>query len=379
MSNLSDFLPWGGDTAEIGDIRFSVDQPGPGFIRTGQRYLQSAYPELFARIGIRPSFPKTTAAGAHTNMSDCERSYYLEGQFFQNSATGSFYRWNSSTSLWETLAIPTTPVRRWLAVGGGFAVAGAAPPTAWSRATGAITSATTWTNITGPGTNVPLRSLLFHNGEFFAFKDDGVFASANGTAWSARTTVPGGGVVSGVVSFQGKLLAMSSSGGLWVSEDNAVAWEAVALPASATISHIFALDGEVVAISPTGTGFAYSTADFVTWGTFPIGRWSRTSGIFGASLGCVIGIGDASNKTLEFSFQDGMFFEVNGSWPGTTSYRITSTDDGSPPMLTSYDSVNGRMHTQFIHLHDYDKATQFFVPPVITVTGAQSWIKAEAV
>lgn len=365
--------------AALGSIawtaRSDTEMLADGYLRCdGSAYLQSAYPELFAAIGLLKNYRRIP--------------------FIQRTAPFG------------------TEVITAVGYGNGLFVVGS---TAGKLATSP--DGVAWTTRVSPFGTAPVYGIIHANGLYIAFAGSGLIAtSPDGVTWTARVSGFGASAVSGgtygngvfVIVGEGGKISTSSDGVNWTLRTNGFGTN--------TISDVSFGAGVFIAVGQTGV-YGYSS-DGVTW------AMSQPYGVAGGDLkgvsygnGTFVAIYADVDKTFALRTKDGLgALQQTVPFRGTAgAYRVrfargmffvtgiggllTSTDGvvwDLQPIVGSFGLTNtpavaygagtvvvagnptlGQGAAIFTDTYTYNSATHFITPDIpASPTGEMAWIKA---
>lgn len=257
------------DSFKVGDLKYSLQPPGDGWLEVNKTYLQSAYPGLYGVLGIQPSAPvgRKWTTNAITNNS----TYYnTAGWAFSNGVvlfTGRSSDWSliyKSTDWGQTFTEnpgPSghagVPANSMIGYDDGVTLAIAS---GLRRSTDYGDNWTTVPLPTDPGT--PVRVLKLSDDSSLVFTTTGVYRSSDqGVTWAKIYTTVLPGISAAAESAPGVIVVSSSGtdGGIsrpmYASFDYGYTWQMIPKPSPTFYTTWFASDGEgaIYATSADGT------------------------------------------------------------------------------------------------------------------------------
>lgn len=363
----------------VGDVLFSLRNPGDGYVPPGSIQLQAAYPELFDLVGLIDGTPPSTATWGHKIIDDSDRDHY----------------WMASDG-WNIFI-----------VGAGA-----------GRILRSVDAGATWSVVTITGA-----------GHFYCFdtNGDGIWlASEQGTnflwrstdeglTW-AKVTTPSVRALCLAMASNGVCLAGGASGGMMRSTDNGATWATVTSGFSTTTIYGVATDGAGKWILVGNFGkTSYSTDDGATFtltpsspfGTTNLGKIaSNKAGTWIAASDQAAKVGVSTDngatwtiKTTGIEAFSTVAHVTGNEWVafGYGAYHTWRTLDNGATWIEgniNNGQVNrvakgqggggkifaahsyGNFILEPVGSYPYDPATQFKVPAITAPAGATAYVKA---
>lgn len=359
---------------QVGDILVTARIPDASYLPANKIYLQSAYPELFAKLGAQPNFSATNSASgtlpvACWGVAGSSTTFVTFG-VTPGTKTDTAYR-SSDGITWVPGTMPVSAY--WVAAtygGGLFVAVGQSGPAGAAIATSP--DGITWTPRTVPSGAISLDHLSvgYGNGRFVITPKNGVtgITSTDGITWTA-ITLPHSGSWEGVSYGNGIFVACESSAGGVATSVDGITWTDRAMPLPGKAQSIAFGNGKFVAIS-LGDGLVYSSVDGISWGCKPVGNGSApTMGkvTFGAGIFVVVSASSAS-RFCWFSL-DGINWTTKALPSSVIWFGVAYSKDKFVAVGTGFSAS--------LPLFSYDKATQFTTPEVMPVLGVTAYIKAK--
>lgn len=371
-------MEWGDASQSIGDILLTARDPGPTYLPAdGGVYLQSAYPELFAEIGLYGGEPANawsaidTGLGANgIGVASDENGVWVMG--YQQLA-----RSEDNGLTWSPVSLPAV-------------AAGAGSICISDIATDGLG---VWVATSGTGSD--------GYGHIFRSSDNGeTWSKVYDSGASSVTTTP---VVSVATDTTGVWMAGRREGGLLRSTDNGLTWSSVTSGSSATILSIATDAAGVWIFTTAGTLTRRSTNNGLTFTTVSTGQTGAGFALATDRAGVWMISG---NQNSVRSLDNGVTWSAMNSL-GSANYTLATNRKGvwvsdtkrslnngvtwitatgkTGPNTTLYTRLASDGDQVFIHRaqrgtpsYEFDPLTQFRVPDIdLDSFGvANSYIKA---
>ena len=370
---------WDFPGLRVGDLLQTSRNPGALFLPAGGIYLQSAYPALFATVGLIGadafvSWSALTTQAAAVNGIDWGRNNIWiaacnSGVLLRSTNNGDTF--NVQITISGTPAMTAVATDRngvWIAVGSNGTV---------YRSTD---DGASWVKVSMPGatTQAFYDIACDKNGVWLIAGASNVYRSSdNGATWVA-VTMPAPGPYLGVGTDENLtfLVSNDSNGGnLNTSFNRGVSFTNASGPTAFR-----------------GTDFAYDKVKNIWYGSFQDagmyqnralgsgGSWTSSNGSGGSQANSLIGLADgalvkvgtnSSAGSILRSVDDGYSFTTVTNPVAGTPKSLASKPDGTAVFGTS----SGGM-AKSVKSYNYDTTTQFKLPNPLPVTGLTSYIKA---
>ena len=368
-------------TSVVGDIVYSYTNPGNGWLPCdGSAYLQSAYPELYSKLGLlyhNSTQSGTPITGGPSGTKPPVAVKWLNNQFIAITATTTDTNqiWTSSgiDGTWVQRTSPEANSWRGVAYGSGYYVAVAQNGTnRVMRSSDAIT----WTAASAAAAN-QWQSVAFGNGVFVAVSQDGTnrvmrsttagasWTSVNVPAYSWGTVLWTG---SKFVAFASNRMMESTDGVTWT--DNALLISGSTI-INAAENLITMFKGKFLSALNNSL---FISSDGINWRNIPFAAQSDDSSFqFVVTNGSFVLLGKISqitnNPLTLISSNDLINWSV-----GTPSGNTFVAQRGaiSPTGVIVLSGSNASPYNVY-KLLGYNTSTQFVVPSL----GINAYIRAE--
>ena len=255
-----------------GDVFLFTEDPGPNYVGSNSVVLQSAYPNIFNKVGLIENDRTVYSFGLSLEGSNGRALAYGDGVYVAGGGSG---RVSSSTDgiRWTTRTSGTTNQINSMAYGNGVFVRVGIVGTI-----GTSTDGVTWTVRTS-GTTSRIEKVAFGNGTFVYGQSGGGVAgqivgrrSTDGITWTTITAPNSPRNVTALSYVNGIFLlgtSASATGGSLYKSTDAITWESVSIGLTSVSGEITDLaygNGIYVAVGgSTSRGTIATSTDAVTW------------------------------------------------------------------------------------------------------------------
>ncbi len=353
---------------QVGDMLVTASAPGATYLPTNTVYLQSSYPELFAKLGVLPNI-SSTAAAAGALPAGCSSVAFGNGVFVAMPSTGeaSSTAYTSPDGItWTARTLPASSYWFDVTYGGGLFVAIGQSSISIATSPDGVT----WTSRTAPGGIGNPISVSYGNGRFVVGPISSAvgMTSTDGITWTA-TTFPTTGYWYGIAYGNGVFVAGNTQGGAFATSVNGTTWTTRTSPNGLGSLYIVFGNGKFVATN--NSGVVFTSIDGISWtykalGTPAVpylGKVAFGSGIF-------IIISGSSDSNFCWVSLDGNNWTTKALPRSVTWSGVACGSDKFVAVATTPVSAS-------LPLLSYDKTTQFTTPEVIPVLGVTAYIKAK--
>jgi hypothetical protein len=377
---------------EVGDVLFTLRDPGAGYVLPGATYLQSAYPDLFTELGLLGGTPATGAAGTwSTRYLDETVSRFGpihgSGGTIMMGANSALYRSTDGGFSFVKSAIAGTPrsfasdgAGNWLMAG----VNGGAPIIRSS-----IDDGVTWSDVSVTLTGASeAKCAIYANGAWIVAGSSGKVARS--------TTGPSGPFVESSAAGMKSIAACASSADTIMligldayyepacarSTDNGATWEALthvstvflnAVAVSGSTWVVANADAAVMVSADNGDTWAFAGASNIPFSDTVQSAVSDGDGRFVIATDAGWAISADSGATWSYNAMEvtGPLYAAgidykDGMWIGTTSRYESALGKTVARVAVSAPS------------YPYDSSTHFSVPAIAAPAGTAAYVKATA-
>lgn len=365
--------------SQVGDTLVSSQAPDSTWLPTGQTFLQTVAPALFARLGVIADWPLsgiTNLGSLNTiggNNYQLQAAAYGNGYYvalLQNSSTG--FR---SQDAFNTLTQINHPSYNWIDVdyGNNRFVAVTSDT---SLAMVSLDNGSSWTlSNTNLGSSADLR-IRSYGGGFLAVKINAnsniaaVATTTDGNTWTTRTA-PSGNIYS-KPAFGAGVMVIVTADGCFTSSNVGVTWtKRTSFPFTPTLgaSVVYGTGIGFLAINPQTLDVAFSV-DGISWTTkskIPYSSGGSNMRLAGGQGGFYVQNSDA---TTAYTTVDGSKWipRVVPAVRGGSTLTVGSTHILFPFTTTG--------NTIRVKAFSYDPATQFYsTDPIATPQGLNQYVK----
>lgn len=380
-------VEWSG-VHEIGDLLQTARNPGSLYLQAGGIYLQSAYPELFALIGLIGSDPFVSWS-APTNAAQSLRDvdYGLNNVWVAIGISGRVTRSTDDGETFTTqtpitgtphlTAIATDRNGVWILVGESGAV---------YRSTD---NGATWVKLTLPGVTTEKMNGIAcdKNGVWLIAGDSKVYRSTdNGATWVALTGLPQTGPYLALGTDESNTFMLSrdsNSANVMRSVDRGATFVmAGSVSVYRTIAYAYDKLKDIWYAAAKEDGIFQSRNAGVTWQKTNV---NKATGANISSIaydvavveGAVLRVGNdvsTSAASVFLSNNDGFDYSAITSPIGFSIRAIAAKPDGTAVMVAE---TTGVSLAKSIKSYNYDKNTQFKLPNPAPIAGLHAYIKAK--
>lgn len=380
-------VEWSG-AHEIGDLLQTARNPGSLYLQAGGIYLQSAYPELFALVGLIGSDPFVSWS-TPTNTTQLLRDvdYGLNNVWIAIGISGRVVR---STDDGETFTAQTpitgTPHLTAIATdrNGVWVLVGESGNVHRSTDNGA-----TWVKLTLPGVTTEKMNGIGcdKNGVWLIAGDSKVYRSTdNGATWAALTGLPQVGPYLAIGTDDANTFMLSrdsNSANVMRSVDRGATFVmAGSVSVYRTIAYAYDKLKDIWYAAAKEDGIFQSRNAGVTWQKTNV---NKATGANISSIaydvavveGAVLRVGNdvsTSAASVFLSNNDGFDYSAVTTPIAFSIRAIASKPDGTAIMVAE---TTGVSLVKSVKSYSYDKNTQFKLPNPAPVAGLRAYIKAK--
>ncbi|MBX9406028.1 glycoside hydrolase [Pseudomonas baetica] len=358
-------LAWA-EPFQVGDIFTGARNPGALWLPAdGSIRLQSAYPALFAAVGLVGNSIGSNWQTISVPVQPNNVASGVNGTSLFITSTGTVYRSTDKGATWVAgtatgitpVALATNGAGLWLAI------------PSYGTGKRSTDDGLTWSDITVPTISGGVNKLAYAGGNVFiatsgAANTTVLVSTNNGTAWTP--TAHGGGSIgiTAIGSDEAGIVIISSSTTLRRSTDYGQTWAALTAPASGIAAIATNKMGTWLIGGTNGNTNTYlSTNNGAGFALVPMGTTAGANAIIAMEGAFFVSFG---GSTTQYVYKDSVFSPV-----------ITSQN--MPIIAHAGSNIIIAPSTNAIYRglpYSYDPATQFQLPAMPIVQGVKSYIKA---